>query len=80
MCTEHTAYQLVLTLQRKVKRGKEAERGVGEAGDGHGSTKSTQTGRLERLQGWAVLPKGTRIRGPGGGTGEGGAQTPRSCL
>jgi len=37
MYTEHTAYQLVVTLQRKIKQGKEAERKrVGEAGDGHG--------------------------------------------
>lgn len=37
MYTEHTAYQLVVTLQRKIKQGKEVERKrVGEAGDGHG--------------------------------------------
>lgn len=68
MYTEHTAYQLVVTLQRKIKWRKEAERGWGRQETGRRSTNHADRPSGKAPRAGPCLPKGTRVRGPGGGT------------
>lgn len=76
MYTEHTAYQLVVTLQRKIKRRKEAERGWGRQETGRRSTNHADRPSGKAPRAGPCLPKGARVRGPGGGGG-GGKEEPK---
>lgn len=82
-CTLNTAYQLMVTLRRKIKWGKGAEREkVGEAGGGHGDHQPLRLAGLEMLQGQGrACPRAQESEDKEEGRGKDrGPNSPSCCL